>query len=655
MARVGLGVTIGSHSLRAVKMRAKGQGYVVQRAFVDRLNDETRPVAGRALAARGFKGAGASVGLTGRDVIIRYSQVPPVPEWRLRTLMKYEVDEVGSQSGGHVSADYRKLDLPDPEGTRGEETILVALARNTYLDRQIQALQAGGVPTAGACPNSIALFNAFAVNATYREDETTLLVNVGAEDLDLALQRGGQLLFARNATPGGKVFTEAIQQAFATSFGKAEQMKIAKADVTPRGQARYPDATAEKVANAILGVAGQLASLIQSTLMIARAQTKLPDLRVDRVLLAGGGASLKGLDLYLKQAMGVPVERMNPFAISDLSGLSDEERTMLERAPHEFAVPVGLAQAYMADEAFPIAVLPKSLRTRRDFVEKGIWAAGAAVVAAGILGVLYVGRSSAAETAHATLTHLERAKNEAKDKDGRFRHALETMQDLEVKHAALADLAAPGALLGKTLAVLQKNLESTKDVYLQEVQLKVGESSQDITYYRPKGSQNGSGYQSVGRKTKYPALEPSILVTGRVAASQRAEAVFQDFVQRCQSNGQGLLVETEKIFRKGGRDQDGSFELLFRPGVEIHLVSADPRGGDAGSIVLADLALDDAESPTAVFGRRSDGVRTKILLDRIERRQRRDLEKQLKERAAGANPAGGATGGTSGNAAGGSR
>ena len=54
-------------------------------------------------------------------MIIRYSQVPPVPEWRLRTLMKYEVDEVGSQSGGDVSADYRKLNLPDPEGERGED------------------------------------------------------------------------------------------------------------------------------------------------------------------------------------------------------------------------------------------------------------------------------------------------------------------------------------------------------------------------------------------------------------------------------------------------------------------------------------------------------------------------------------------------------
>ena len=56
MATTGLGVTIGSYSLRAVKMRRKGSGYVVQRVFSDRLNDETRAVAGRALAAKGIRG-----------------------------------------------------------------------------------------------------------------------------------------------------------------------------------------------------------------------------------------------------------------------------------------------------------------------------------------------------------------------------------------------------------------------------------------------------------------------------------------------------------------------------------------------------------------------------------------------------------------------
>ena len=624
MATTGLGVTIGNYSLRAVKMRKKGDGYVVQRVFADRLNEETRPVAGRALAARGFKGTPATVGLTGRDVIIRYSQVPPVPEWRLRTLMKYEVDEVGSQSGGDVSADYRKLNLPDPEGERADDTILVALARNAYIDKLLQSCQSGGVGVSGTCPNSVALFNAFAVNATYTEDETCLLVNIGAENMDIAIQQGGELLFARNATPGGQVFSDAIQQAFSTTPGKAENMKLTKADVTPRGQATYPDSTSEKVANAIMGVAGQLASLVQSTLMIARAQAKLPDLKVDRVLLAGGGASLKGLDLYLKQAMGVPVERLDPFAISDLSSLSDEEREMVESAPHEFAVAVGLAQARLDALAFPLEVLPTALKRRRDFTTKGIWAAAAALVAIGILALIYQGRNATAAEGTAALKKLRKASGDAEREDGRFREVLKSEQELKAKHRQLADVMAPGALLGKTWDVLEKNLAlpEMRDVYLDTVELKVATKPYEFDYYKERQKKAASGYQLSSRRSG-ELRSPVVIVDAKIAGSQRAQEIFGKFVQACQSNDRGVVVKTLKRLSGGTGGRDKGFRLEFSPGHVIKLKTEER--GETKDVLLTDLSIDDLESPTSLFGRGADGVRVKIPWDKLTKKQQREV------------------------------
>ena len=635
MATTGLGVTIGSYSLRAVKLRRKGSGYVVQRVFADRLNDETRAVAGRALAAKGIRGAPATVGLTGRDVIIRYSQVPPVPDWRLRNLMKFEVDEVGSQSGGDVSADYRKLNLPDPDGERADDTILVALARNAYLDRLIRSCGAGGVRVGATCPNSLAVFNAFAVNATYGEDETCLLVNIGAEDLDIAIQQGGELLFARNATPGGSAFTDAIEQAFSTSAGKAEQMKIAKADVTPRGQAKYPDPTSEKVANAIMGVAGQLSSLIQSTLMIARAQAKLPDLKVDRVLLAGGGASLKGLDLYLKQAMGIPVERLDPFAISDLSGLPDDERELAEKAPHEFAVAVGLAQLHLDPLAFDLEVLPAALRRRRDFVTKGIYAAGAAVVAVGILGILYNSRISAAAEGRAALSKLRGLRAQAERQDGRFRDVLQAEQELAVKHQLLGDVMAPGALFARTWSVLEDNLAAQRDVYLDGVQLRVVENSNEFPYYRERRRDKASGYERTSRRYGVRRV-PAMSVRGNISGKDRADQVYADFVRGCKENTLGLVVETVKRLRQGGTGKDASFELMFRPGSVVEVVVEE--GADPLAVTLTDLSVDDAEEPTVIRGRGADGVQVEIPLDRATERKNRDLVTELKAQAAAAAP-----------------
>ena len=326
----------------------------------------------------------------------------------------------------------------------------------------------------------------------------------------------------------------------------------------------------------------------------------------------------------------MPVERLDPFAISDLSGLTEEERAMAEKAPHEFAVAVGLAQSYVAPAAFELVVLPASLKAKREFFQKGIWAAAAGLVAAGILGAIYVGRTSAVEEAESAAITISRAEDQVKRADDKFRKALATGQELAIKHRVLADMAAPGALLGQVLDVLETNLADTREVYLQSVQLKVDESGNEFDYYLPKTPKSGSGYTRT-RRRRYFRRDPSVLVTGRISGAQRPDATFQDFVQRCTGNPYGLLVETGKRVRQGRGDQDATFEVEFRPGTVVQLTAED--GSETTTILLRDLALDDAENPMVVLGRRGDGVQVEIPLERIERRQRKDLVNELKDKS----------------------
>ncbi len=150
MASTGLGITVGSHSLRAVVVRKKGESYAITKVVSMPMEGGDAATAGRRLAAEGIRGHPATLGLSGSDVIIRYNQVPPVPDWRLRNLMKFEVLEVSGQSGGEVSADWRKMNLPDPEGTRGEDTVLVCLARNAYLKPLMAGVEGAGIKVARA-------------------------------------------------------------------------------------------------------------------------------------------------------------------------------------------------------------------------------------------------------------------------------------------------------------------------------------------------------------------------------------------------------------------------------------------------------------------------------------------------------------------------
>ena len=613
MAKTGLGVTVGSHSLRAVAVVKKGAQWAVTRAFSQRLEESLRDEAGPLLASKGFRGQAATLGLAGRDVIIRYNQVPPVPDWRLRNLMKFEVMEVSGQSGGEVSADYRKLNLPDPDGTRGEDTVLVCLARNAYLKPLMASLEGAGLKVTGGCPRSVALFSAFAVNATYREDETCLLVHVGAAGLDMALQRGGELLFARNATPGGLAFTQAVATAFSTPEAKAETLKLTKGDVTPRGQARYADGTAEKVANAMVATAGQVAQLIQSTLMIGRAQTKLPDLKVDRVLLAGGGASLKGLDAYLKQAMGVPVERFNPFEACDLSGLPDDEKRALEAAPHEFAAALGLAQTNSEPAAFRLEVLPDEVRKKRDFATKGVFAVAAAVVAAGGLAVLWSARkNAAAEVARQGAVYKSDEDRKAKNPHKAFVEVVKAAQEVREKHRRLAQLSLPGVLLSDALALLDDAMKGHPEVFLGETSLVVDDTLPSAPLLFPKpGTAGGFQERPFTRHERGAAVK----VVGFVSESTAPDKVFNEFVAACraQAPARRLVVQIKKTYQARER----RFELDVLPG---HLFRRKDEK-EATPWLLRDAKLEasaDGGEPVGVRGTTAEGVSVVIRKEQME-------------------------------------
>jgi type IV pilus assembly protein PilM len=637
MARSTLGVSIGSHSLRAVAAKKSGASWVITRAVSQRLDESLRANAGGVLAAKGLSKETATLGLAGRDVIIRYNQVPPVPDWRLRNLMKYEVMEVSGQSGGEVSADYRKLNLPDPEGTRSEETVLVCLARNAYLVPLMETLEGAGIKVSGGCPRSVALFNAFAINATYREDETSLLVHLGAQGMDLALQRGGELLFARNATPGGQAFTQAVATAFSTTESKAETLKLTKGDVTPRGQARYADPTSEKVANAMMATAGQIAQMIQSTLMIGRAQTKMPDLKVDRVLLAGGGASLKGLDAYLKNAMSVPVERFDPFSACDLTQMPEDEREALVAAPHEFAAVLGLAQMSHEPAAFRLEVLPEAVRKKREFLTKGTFAIAAGLVAAVALVVLWTARQSvAAENRRQATVYAAAERTKAKAPHDEFKKQVAAAQEVRERHRRIAQLSLPGVLLSDSLAALQDAMKDHPQVYLRQVDLGVDDVE---TMYALLHAKPGGGGGFVERPHRRRDRRAVVKVIAHVSEGPSPEKSFNDFVVACRAKAASRRILLR--IPKGFQARERQFELDLLPGVVVRAKAKDDSEAAQGTL-LRDAVIEpgaEGQEPVGVRGTTVDGVSVVLPKEEIDPEDWKALSESLPVRAVA--PAGG--------------
>jgi type IV pilus assembly protein PilM len=562
MANQAVGIDIGSHAVKIAVLERKGAATKAIRLFRGVIAGDADPARVQgALQRSGIRGGRGLLGITGRDLIIRYTHVPPVPDWRLKLLMQFEINEVSGQSGGQVAADYRRLKLPVESD---EETVLVALARNTWLQPRLGAARGAGFSVGGGCPNSVAVFNAFLASGSWKEGETVFLVSIGRENIDMAILRDGELLFARNMSGGGQAFTEAIMNAFGLNEAKAEKNKVTKGDLTPRSKARYPDATAEKLANTMQGPAGQLVSMIQSSVMICRAQTKIADLNVDRLVLTGGAARMKGIVDYFQANMSVPVELFDPAKALDTSALPAADQEEAGENAADFAVAVGLAQSLLLPTAFKLEVLTESEKKKRQFLSRTIWSVGAAAAALVLVVLLFKTRADQIEESRAANAKLEEIKRDNNDIRKQKEKAEADELDMRQKDMALRIRRLPGACVRAVVDALHDSHHS-KYIYIDKFLLETKKMSFDLDG-KPGDPQANLGVSEEARHNIHAqTLWPEIQVEGQLL--EETPNVGQEMLQyytELKRNLAKIAVEGWKVdLKTTSPDRNKRFSMTF--------------------------------------------------------------------------------------------
>ena len=453
MPRTVTGVDLGLCNARFLRGYAKGNTFHVT-GFSNTPLSSKEITDGWSACEVAFPPKNARVGITGRDVNVRYVRVPRVPDWQLRNLMRFEVEEIGGQSSGAVLASDFNL-LPQLPEIEGEDVVLLAMARESLLEAHLDGLAGVGGTLDAFTPNAIALYNAWTRYGVL-QDETVLVANVGHENVDVVIARGPDLLFARNLTGGSRLFEDAIAQRFSVSAEKARELTETIATLDPA--ARHIDTNAEKASRALLASAGQLTSLLQSAVIFCKSQVKLTGLKLDRVVLCGGGAALDGLPKYLSNALSVPVELFDPWKVVDTSALSDAERAELEKYGLESVVALGLATTASDPGTYGIEILPAATRKKRAFAEQHAW-----MIAAGVLALGYLGWD-----AWRTSGELQRVREQARAAEAQYKRASETSrkaEELVAENARLAALAqellatkGSGEQLARVVALLQADL-----------------------------------------------------------------------------------------------------------------------------------------------------------------------------------------------------
>jgi Tfp pilus assembly PilM family ATPase len=447
MANKATAVDLGSHSAKVLVAQAGKHGVKVLRFAGMPRGDSTA-----ALASASVPLASCVCGLAGRDMTLRYSQVPPTPDWQLRNLMSLEIQDLAQQSGGSLSADYNLLPAQDPEA--GVETVLLALAKDEALDRLQGEIDAAGGSVAAFVPNCTALYNAYLKCGPVEADAVVCLVNLGHQTIDLAIVKGTDLLFARNLSSGAKVLDDAIASSFNVSERKAEALKKDLLDLDPQSRGRYASGQAEKVTLAATAAAGSISAAIQSSLSFCKAQTKIADLRLDRVLVAGGGSRLRGVRGFLREALRCPVEIFDPFANLDLSALPSSDAEQLAAMRHEAVIVHGLAVGHLARTLYSLEILPEAVRKAQRFRQRTIWNILAALLVVGLLALQLQNGRTNVDAVESWSAQMRRQIHTAKATDDEASAIVEANRRERIVVDQLAALAlAPNGLLRVQRAV----------------------------------------------------------------------------------------------------------------------------------------------------------------------------------------------------------
>ncbi len=209
--------------------------------------------------------------------------------------------------------------------------VLLVASRTDNVEVRVDACGAAGLLPKVMDVESYATENAFDLVAEELPGQgvgqTVAVVDVGATMTTLTVIEDRRIIYTREQVFGGKQLTEEIMRRYGLSFEEAGRAKR---------QGGLPDSYQEEVLEPFKeAMAQQIARSLQFFFGASQHNT------VDYVVLAGGCASIEGIDDLVKEQTGTPTYVANPFV--NMSVSSRVRPQMLSEDAPSLLVACGLA------------------------------------------------------------------------------------------------------------------------------------------------------------------------------------------------------------------------------------------------------------------------------------------------------------------------
>jgi type IV pilus assembly protein PilM len=336
-----LGLDISSTTVKLLELSHTGERYRVESYAVSSLpadavvEKNVNDVEGVANAVRNVvtqsktKLKTAAAAVAGSSVITKMIDMPAgLNEDDMETQLTLEADQYIPYPLEEVAIDF-EVQGPSPE-SEGQVEVLLAACRRETIDARVEAIDSAEVQTRIMDVEAYAMERAFTLvqeQLDIEGDGTVAVVDIGATMTTLSVLNSGQTIYTREQLFGGKQLTDEIMRRYGLPLeeaGLAKKQGGLPDDYEPEVLEPFKDAVVQQVAR---------------SLQFFFSSSQFND--VDCIVLAGGVASMEGLDDLVQEKLGTPCMVANPFA--DMSVSSRVNAVALSSDAPAMMIACGLA------------------------------------------------------------------------------------------------------------------------------------------------------------------------------------------------------------------------------------------------------------------------------------------------------------------------
>jgi type IV pilus assembly protein PilM len=315
-----IGLDISSTSVKLLELSQQSDGYRVEayaaeplppNSVVEKNITDVEAIGEaiqRAVKRSGSRAKFAAVAVAGSSVITKVITMPSnLSDEELESQIQLEADQYIPYSLEEVNMDFEILGHNDKNPDMVD--VLLAASRSENVDSRVAAVELGGLIAKVVDIEAYTLENAFPLIASQipggTSDVTVAIVDIGATMTTLSVLHDSKIIYTRDQVFGGKQLTEEIQRRYGLSYeeaGMAKRQGGLPDNYVPEVLEPFKDAMAQQVSRSL-----------QFFFSSSHHNT------VDHIVLAGGTASISGVDELIEQRVGSSTSIANPFTHMSLA------------------------------------------------------------------------------------------------------------------------------------------------------------------------------------------------------------------------------------------------------------------------------------------------------------------------------------------------